>query len=62
MRPACAIEIRATQEELGNRVDRRAGKDATLQPVPSAPDAVAFAKMLGTTVTAGDPRATHRRL
>jgi hypothetical protein len=55
------VQIRATQEELGNRVDRRAGKDATLQPVPSAPDAVAFAKTLGTTVTAGDPRATHRR-
>jgi hypothetical protein len=58
---ALLAEIRATQEELGNRVDRRAGKDATLQPVPSAPDAVAFAKTLGTTVTAGDPRATHRR-
>ena len=58
---ALLAEIRATQEELGNRVDRRSGKDATLQPVPSAPDAVAFAKTLGTTVTAGDPRATHRR-
>jgi Integrase core domain len=58
---ALLAEIRATQEELGNRVDRRAGKDTTLQPVPSAPDAVAFAKTLGTTVTAGDPRATHRR-
>jgi hypothetical protein len=58
---ALLAEIRATQEELGNRVDRRAGKDATLQPVPSAPDAVAFAKALGTTVTGGDPRATHRQ-
>src|SRR5580704_2013571 len=58
---ALLAEIRATQEELGNRVDRRAGKGATLQPVPSAPDAVAFAKTLGTTVTAGDPRATYRR-
>jgi hypothetical protein len=57
---ALLAEIRATQEELGNRVDRRAGKDAPLQ-VPSAPDAVAFARTLGTTVTAGDPRATHRR-
>jgi hypothetical protein len=59
---ALLAEIRAAQEQLGNRVDRRADKDATLQPVhSSAPDAVAFAKALGTTVTAGDPRATHRR-
>jgi Integrase core domain len=57
---ALLAEIRATQEELGNRVDRRA-KAATLQPVPSAPDAVAFAKTLGMAVTAGDPRRTHRR-
>ena len=58
---ALLAEIRATQEELGNRVDRRADKDATLQLAPSAPDAVAFAKTLGMTVTAGDPRGTHRR-
>ena len=55
-------EIRAAQEELRNRVDRRAAKNTTLQPrKSSAPDAVAFAKALGTTVNAGDPRATHRR-
>jgi hypothetical protein len=64
-------EVRAAQEELGNRVDRRAAdarhqkgasKDAALQPVQSStPDAVAFARTLGTTVEAGDPRATHRR-
>ena len=68
---ALLAEIRAAQEELGNRVDRRAGdargqqragKDITPQPVQSStPDAVAFAKTLGTTVGAGDPRATHRR-
>jgi hypothetical protein len=56
-------EIRAAQEELGNRIDRRAGKSASVQSAQSQapPDAVAFARTLGTTVTAGEPRATHRR-
>jgi hypothetical protein len=64
-------EIRAAQEELGNRVDRRAGdarshqgagKSAASQPVQSSPpDAVVFARTLGTTVASGEPRATHRR-
>jgi hypothetical protein len=68
---ALLAEIRAVQEELGNRVDRRAGdtrgeqratNSAELQPMQSsALDAVAFAKTLGTTVEAGEPRATHRR-
>jgi hypothetical protein len=60
---ALLAEIRAAQEELGNRVDRRAGKNAPLQPEQSQapPDAVAFAKTLGAAVAAGDPRATHRR-
>ena len=68
---ALLAEIRAVQEELGNRVDRRAGdargqqranKSTAPQPMQSsAPDAVAFAKTLGTTVEAGEPRATHRR-
>jgi len=59
---ALLAEIRAAQEELGNRVDRRAGKDVTLKLIQSAaPDAVAFARTLGTTANAGDPRATHRR-
>jgi hypothetical protein len=60
---ALLAEIRAAQEELGNRVDRRAGKNATLQPTQSqAPsDAIAFAKTLGARVKADDPRATHRR-
>jgi hypothetical protein len=68
---ALLAEIRATQEELGNRVDRRAAdargrqraaKGTAPQPVQSSTtDAVAFAKTLGLTVEAGDPRATHRR-
>ena len=57
-------EIRATQEELGNRVDRRAGQARSLQPAgtPTAPaTAATFAKTLGKTMTGGEPRATHRR-
>jgi hypothetical protein len=57
-------EIRAIQEELGNRVDRRAGQARGLQPActSTAPaTAATFAKTLGKTVTAGEPRATHRR-
>jgi hypothetical protein len=68
---ALLAEIRTAQEELGNRIDRRAGgtrcqqldgKSIAPQPVQSStPDAVAFAKTLGTTIEAGEPRATHRR-
>src|SRR5262245_31629584 len=63
---ALLAEIRAAQEELGNRVDRRAGdarvKTNAPRPLRSpAPDAVAFAKTLGTAVEDGDPRATHRQ-
>jgi hypothetical protein len=68
---ALLAEIRAVQEELGNRVDRRAGdarrqqragKSTAPQPVQSSTlDAVAFAKTLGATTEVGDPRATHRR-
>jgi hypothetical protein len=55
---ALLTEMGAVQEELGNRVDRRAGSTA-LRPVQSsAPDPDAFAKALGTTVKAGDPRGT----
>src|SRR3954452_2045351 len=57
-------EIRAIQDELGNRVDRRAGQARGLQtahastaPTPAA----TFAKTLGKRVAAGEPRATHRR-
>jgi hypothetical protein len=68
---ALLAEIRTAQEELGNRIDRRAGDARSEQrdgkaTAPhavqsSAPDAIAFAKKLGRTVDAGDPRATHRR-
>jgi hypothetical protein len=68
---ALLAQIRSAQEELGNRVDRRAGdargqqragKSAAPRPVQSStPNAVVFAKTLGMTVEAGDPRATHRR-
>ena len=55
---ALLAEIRAAQEELGNRVDRRAGKDATLQPVQSsAANAVAFARARRT----GDPSDVIKR-
>lgn len=57
-------EIRATQDELGNRVDHRAGQARGLQPAyaSTAPaTAAAFAKTLGKTATVGEPRATHRR-
>lgn len=57
-------EIRATQDELGNRVDRRAGQARGQQSAhtSNAPVTVAtFAKTLGKRATAGEPRATHRR-
>jgi hypothetical protein len=61
---ALLAEIRTTQEELGNRVDRRAGQARGLQraSTSNAPATAAiFAKTLGKTVKAGEPRATHRR-
>ena len=57
-------EIRAIQDELGNRVDRRAGQARGLQTAhtSNAPaTAATFAKTLGKRVTAGEPRATHLR-
>ncbi|MET4350041.1 hypothetical protein [Bradyrhizobium sp. RT9a] len=57
-------EIRATQDELGNRVDRRAGQARGLQPAytSTAPAiAATFAKTLGRTASVGETRATHRR-
>ena len=57
---ALLAEIRAAQTELGERVDRRAGKSAAPLPAQSS-DAAAFAKALGKTVEVGEPRATHRR-
>jgi len=60
---ALLAQMRAAQEELGERVDRRGSKSAAPLPAPpSAPDAAAFAKALGKTAEAGEPRATHRRL
>ena len=60
---ALLAEIRATQEELGNRVDRRAGQARGPQRActNTAPATAAFAKALGKTVKVGEPRATHRR-
>jgi hypothetical protein len=61
---ALLAEIRATQDALGNRVDRRAGQVRGLQPActRTAPATTAtFAKTLGKTATVGEPRATHRR-
>ena len=60
---ALLAQMRAAQEELGERVDRRGSKSAAPLPAPpSAPDAAAFAKALGKTAEVGEPRATHRRL
>jgi hypothetical protein len=60
---ALLAAIRAAQEELGNRVDRRAGDVREQRACKSnAPaNAAAFAKTLGTTTAVDDPRATHRR-
>ena len=61
---ALLAEIRATQDELGNRVDRRAGQARGLQPActSTAPaTAATFAKTLGKTAMVGEARATHRR-
>ena len=61
---ALLAEIRAAQEELGDRVDRRAGQARGLQRAARAPrqrPQRTFAKTLGKTAKAGEPRATHRR-
>lgn len=58
---ALLAEIRSIQEELGSRVER-GGKIATPPPMQlSTPDAATFARALGTTDEAVEPRATHRR-
>jgi len=57
---ALLAEIRAAQTELGNRVDRRAGKlHGVLRASPSAE--ANFARTLGLRIESGEPRATHRR-
>ena len=66
---ALLAEIRAAQEELGNRIDRRAGgalrenaggKSDMVVPSSTAEPA-AFARGLGNDLARGEPRATHRR-
>jgi hypothetical protein len=65
---ALLAEIRSAQEELGNRIDRRAGA-ALPNVTPGKSDLVcsstaepaAFARRLGNELARGEPRATHRR-
>ncbi len=67
---ALLAEIRAVQEELGNRIDRRAagapretaaGKSDVAAVVCSSTAApAAFARGLGNELASGEPRATHR--
>jgi hypothetical protein len=54
-------EIRATQEELGNRVDRRAGQARGLQPACTSTAPATAATFANKTVAVGETRATHRR-
>ncbi len=64
---ALLAEIRSAQEELGNRIDRRAGAALpTIAPgksdlivYSSTAEPTAFARRLGN--ERGEPRATHRR-
>ena len=53
-------EIRAAQEELGRRIDRRglAAASQVSLPISNATD---FAQTLGMSIKAGEPRGTHRR-
>ena len=61
-------EIRSAQEELGNRIDRRAGgvlrEAAAVKSdvvVRSSTEPTAFARRLGNDLARGEPRATHQR-
>jgi len=68
---ALLAEIRAAQEELGNRIDRRAGgalretaagkSDVAAVVHSSTAEPAAFARRLGNDLARGEPRATHRR-
>jgi hypothetical protein len=68
---ALLAEIRAAQEELGNRIDRRAGgalrqtaagkSDVAAVGHYSTAEPAAFARKLGNDLARGEPRATHRR-
>ena len=66
---ALLAEIRSAQEELGNRIDRRAAgvpgeavavkSDVVVRSSTTEP--AAFARRLGNDLARGEPRATHRR-
>jgi len=68
---ALLAEIRSAQEELGNRIDRRAGgtlreiaagnSDVAAVVHSSTAEPAAFARGLGNDLARGEPRATHRR-
>jgi hypothetical protein len=68
---ALLAAIRAAQEELGNRIDRRAGgairetvageSDVAAVVHSSSAAAAVFARGLGNDLARGEPRATHRR-
>jgi hypothetical protein len=68
---ALLAEIRAAQEELGNRIDRRAGgalrettagkSDAAAIVHSSTAEPATFARRLDSDLARGVPRATHRR-
>jgi hypothetical protein len=59
---ALLAEVRAAQTELGTRVDRRGTSDGAAAARTPSSDAATFAKGLGKTIEAGEPRATHRRI
>jgi hypothetical protein len=66
---ALLADIRSAQEELGNRIDRRAGAalptaaaakcDVIISSSTAEP--AAFARRLGNAVARGEPRGTHRQ-
>jgi len=53
-------EIRAAQEELGRRIDRRGLAAASQMQLPVS-NTADFAQTLGMSIKAGEPRGTHRR-
>src|SRR5450432_1981950 len=53
-------EIRAAQEELGRRIDRRGLVAASQVQLPIS-NTAHFAQTLGKSIKAGEPRGTHRR-
>ena len=57
---ALLAEIRAAQEELGRRIDRRGLAAASQVPLPIS-NTADFAQTLGKSIEAGEPRGTHRR-